>query len=436
MNINHIVVQDTCKHDNAGVIKLKRLTMKFLLCKRRYTTVILPLIMALNMAPGEAEAQIRITKPAGEKTSIDLAGMTVSSDPASREFQRTLQNNLSRSGWFTIGRPGASEVRVMGSVQQRRGALVVECRVLAAASGRSFMSQSYDRSAEEARRLAHRVADDIVEAVTGHKGIASTRIVMVGTPTGHKELYISDADGGNIIQLTNDEAISVRPRWSPDGKQIVYTGYLQRFPDIFRIDLPTGRREVVANFPGLNTAAAISPDGRDVALILSKDGNPELYIRNLRSGRLTRLTNTPNAAEASPSWSPDGRRIVYVSDQTGRPQLYIISRDGGRPERLTSRGRVNVAPDWGPNGLITYSSFIDGTYHVCVIDPETREVRQISSGATDWDDPSWAPNGRHIVCSRRQNNRYTLYVLDTMGDPPVRLINESGDWYSPAWSPD
>lgn len=258
---------------------------------------------------------------------------------------------------------------------------------------------------------------------------------MVGTATGHKELYVCDADGGNIIRLTNDRAVSVRPRWSPDGQQIVYTGYLQRFPDVFRIDLPTGQRQVVANFPGLNTGASISPDGRDVALILSKDGNPELYVRNLRSGQLTRLTQTLHAAEASPSWSPDGRRLVYVSDQTGRPQLYVISRDGGRPERLPARGRINVAPEWGANGWIVYSGLIDGAYQICMIHPETREVRQLTSGGDDWMDPSWAPNGRHLVASRTRSFRSGVYILDTMGDPAVRLIDQSGDWYSPAWSP-
>ncbi len=396
----------------------------------------LPILICglIFMAVG-AGAQIRITKPAGEKTSIDLSGLSVGDDAASREFQRTLQNNLLRSGWFSLGRPGQSEVRVLGSVRPRRNALVVDCRVLETASGRSFMAHSYDRSVDEVRRLAHRVADDIVEAVTGHKGIASTRIVMVGTATGHKELYVCDADGENLVQLTNDEAVSVRPRWGPDGRQIIYTGYLQRFPDIFSIDLPTGRRQVVANFPGLNTGASISPDGREVALILSKDGNPELYVRDLRSGRLTRLTQTPHAAEASPSWSPDGRRIVYVSDQTGRPQLYLIGRDGGRPERLPARGRVNVAPEWGPNGWIVYSGLIDGAYQICLIHPDTREIRQLTTGGDDWMDPSWAPNGRHIVAGRTRNFRSTVHVLDSMGDPAIQLIQRSGDWYSPAWSP-
>lgn len=383
-----------------------------------------------------ATAQVRITKSPGEKTTIDLSGMTIAQTPAAQVFQQTLQSDLSRSGWFMMGRAGQSEVRVLGSADVRGQSINVECSVFSTGSRQQFMNKSYRHDAADARRLAHRVADDIIEAVTGQKGMSATRIVMVGTRSGRKELYVSDADGGNLIQLTQDNSIAVRPRWGPQGDKIIYTSYIQRFPDVFMIDVATGRRSVVSNFAGLNSSAAISPDGRDVALILSKDGNPELYIMNLSSRRLTRLTHTPNAAESSPSWSPDGRRLVYVSDQAGRPQLYVIARDGGRPERLTSRGSENVAPDWGRNGWIAHSSRLGGKFQVALINPDTREVRPVPHQTyADYEDPSWAPNGRHIVCSRKENYRSTVYILDTLGDPPIRLIEHGGDWYSPAWSP-
>jgi TolB protein len=307
--------------------------------------------------------------------------------------------------------------------------------VYGAVNQQNYLSRSYRQEAREADRLAHKVADDIVEAVTGRKGIASTRIVMVGNRSKAKELYLCDADGGRLTQLTRDRSVSVGPHWGPEGDKIVYTSYLKRFPDVFVIDLPTGKRERIAGYGGLNTGGAVSPDGRDVALVLSKDGNPELYIKNLRGNRLTRITRTPNAAEASPSWSPDGRSIAYVSDQSGRPQVYIVDRSGGSPRRLTSRGTENVAPDWGPGGLIAYSSRTGGRYHVKVIDPNTREEKQVTTDWADYEDPSWAPNGRHIVCGRAENYRSQVYILDTLGDPPIRLLDQTGDWYAPAWAP-
>ena len=172
-----------------------------------------------------------------------------------------------------------------------------------------------------------------------------------------------------------------------------------------------------------------------MALILSKDGNPDLYVMDIHSKRLTRLTKTGHAAEASPSWSPDGSQIVYVSDTSGSPQLYIISNRGSRAKRISFRGRENVSPDWGRDGRIAYSSRRSGRYHICVYDPEDGQTVQLTKEYVDHESPSWAPDGRHIVYVRTINYNADLYILDTMGDSPIRLTNMSGDWYAPSWSP-
>ena len=383
------------------------------------------------------QAQIVIAKPAGEKISIQLTGLTPDQDAGSRVFMETLRGNLERSGWFTVTAAGQAEVAATGTVRRRGDQIQVECRVEGVVNRQRYLAQSYRQSTDNARRLAHRVADDIVEAVTGRKGIASTRIVFVGTVDRAKELFMCDADGGNLVRLTRDGNIAVRPRWGPTSDRLTYTAYLQRFPDVFLVDLNTGQRTAVANYSGLNSGGVLSPDGEDMAVVLSKDGNPELYVKHLRTGRLTRLTNTPHANEASPSWSPDGQQIVYVSDQAGRPHLYVIARAGGAARRLTTRGSENVAPDWGPNGLIAFSSRVGGQSQIALLDPQTERIRylEVPDGA-DYEDPSWAPNGRHIVCARREQYRSQIYILDTAGDRPLRLTREAGDWYSPAWSPD
>ena len=124
-----------------------------------------------------------------------------------------------------------------------------------------------------------------------------------------------------------------------------------------------------------------------------------------------------------------------MSNKTRRPNLYIISRSGGREKKITFTGSENVGPDWGPEGKIVYTSRREGKYHVCVTDPDTGETLQLTSDHADYEDPSWAPDGRHIVCSRIVGYKSELYVLDTLGDPPVRLLHHDGDWYAPAWSP-
>lgn len=383
---------------------------------------------------GDVSAQVRVTKGAGEKSSIDWNAFGAAGDPASQTFITTLTGDLLRSGWFKRGTPGASEFALTGSVAAQ-GSLRVEATVYGRVAARQVFGKAYTGDPATARRLAHTVADEIIEALTGRKGISSARIALVGTRTGKKELYLCDADGQGLIQLTRDNSISIGPNWSPDGRQLVYTSFMKGFADVFKIDLSSGGRSRLAHFSGLNTGAAIAPNGRDVALILSKDGNPELYVMNIGGGGLVRLTNTRRAGEASPSWSPDGSRIVYVSDQAGTPQLYMVSRSGGEPRRLTSRGSQNVAPDWGRNNVIAFSSLFGGRWNICVMDPDSLAVKQITNGDADYEDPSWAPDGRHLAAGRGLKYQSKVYLLDTMGDPPIALTDYPKDWYSPAWEP-
>ena len=394
------------------------------------------LILMLLLA-GTAPAQVRVTKTMTAASLLNLSGLKYSGGAAAELFYRTLEADLKRSGWFEIISAGRAEFAVTGTVEPAGDNLRVRCEVYNVITRERYLGKAYRMPARNARRMAHQVADDIIQAITGHPGMSATRIVMVGNRTGHKELYICDSDGANLRQLTNDRSLSLSPKWSPDGKQIVYTSFLSHFPDVYLITLETGARQRVSNYPGLNASAAIAPSGDELALTLSKDGNPDLFIKNLRSGRLTRLTRTTRAAEASPSWSPDGRRIVYVSDAPGAPQLYMIDRNGGDPRRITSRGSENVDPDWGRNGFIAYSSRVGGAYQICVLNPETLDFRQISSGNGDYEDPSWAPDGRHIICTRTRNRISRLFVLDSMSASCISLLpdSEAGEWFAPAWAP-
>ncbi|MDD5483410.1 MAG: biopolymer transporter Tol [Kiritimatiellae bacterium] len=382
----------------------------------------------------DCPAQIRVTKGLSEAAFLDISGFKSGADNASLVFRRTLESDLTRSGWFKLAGPARPEFTLIGGAEEGGARLVVRSEAYNTMTRARLFSKTYKGGKEEARSLAHQLADDLVFALTGQPGMASSKIVLVGNRTGQKELYICDADGFNLRQLTRDNAISLAPRWSPDGKQIVYTSYYRtQFPEVFLITMQSGRRQCLAGFPGLNASAAFSPDGRKLALILSKDGNPDLFIMDINSERLTRLTASKRAAEASPSWSPDGRQIVFVSDSSGTPQLYIIGQEGGEPRRIAVGGSQNVDPDWGPNGYIVYSSFIGGRFQLYVFNPAAGETKQITPPDASYEDPSWAPDGRHIFCVRKQNYNSRVFIVDTLGPSCINLLRESvkGDWFSP-----
>jgi len=402
--------------------------------KRWGLVLALMFFSVLSMAP----AQVRVTKGMNGVSSLDIAQFVGQSGGVPALFRQTLEADLKASGWFNLTGGGRAEFSLIGEAAMDGSSLKVRCEAYNVAGRERLLGKTYNTNASdrEARRLAHKVADDIVLALTGRTGMAGARILLIGNRTGKKEVYLCDADGQNLRQLTRDNTISMSPKWSPDGRRFVYTSFRSQFPDLYLVNLETGDRKCIANYPGLNTGAAFSPDGSAVALILSKDGNPDLYIKDLAGGGLTRLTSTRRAAEASPAWSADGRQIVFVSDMKGTPQLYVIDRSGGEPRRLTSRGSQNVDPDWGANGQIAYCSYVGGSYQICVINPATLEFRQVTREDANYEDPSWAPDGRHIVCTRTVNYRSRIFMIDTLGGSLIPLLPETerGDWFAPNWS--
>lgn len=362
-----------------------------------------------------------VVKKAGAERVVVSIETSAGSDVA-KAFNASLKKNLSLTGYFQVGLNG--QIRVTGTP----GANVV-----ATGAGKQVTSSAAFADAKGARMAARQLSDAIVKAHTGKQGFACDRIAFVNRKgADNAELYTCYPDGYDIRQLTSDRRAAVGPRWAPSKEEIFYTGFLQKTPLVYRIDM-SGRKRLLQQFKCLATGAAISPNGANCALILSFQGNPELYILDFATERLKRMTKTQTASEASPCWSPDGRQIVYVSDTTRHPQVYLLDVATKQTRRLTNAGGENTNPDWGPDGRITWATKRGGLYYVAVMDPKKGEssARLVTEGGS-WEHPSWAADGRHIVASRDN----ALFIIDTdpEGDKPVRLFLNQGNWMNPAWA--
>lgn len=388
---------------------------------------------ALAAAHAAMAAPFVIEKAAGSgKDLVSMASLQVGGE-AGVLFRDVLARDLERSGWFeNAPARQAAGIEIAGRASGSGGALSTAISVRW--GGGSFSWGDNTQGANEARWQAHRLCDEIVRRVKNRQGMAATRIALIGKEGTGGCVCLCDSDGAALQKFQAEKTSPLSPYWTPDCSTIYYTSFSRGYACIFGISAKGGRRFPLANFTGLNTGGAVSPDGRLVAAILSNPGNPELFVINTQTHRATRLTNTPRGAEASPCWSPDGNRIAYVSDENGTPHIYVMDSERKSAARLSYRGAQNVAPSWGPDGRIAYCSKQDGSYKIVVANPATGESSVVSSGSYDWEDPSWAPDGRHIVCSRRDGRTCSLWVLDTEGDPPAKLPLPPGDWRSPEWS--
>ncbi len=281
------------------------------------------------------------------------------------------------------------------------------------------------------RHALLRAADVAVRVTSGRPGFFASKLTFINERTGAQEIYISDLFFGEVQQLTQDNSQAMTPRWAPDGSRIVYTSYYRSGrPDIFQIDLRTLQRTNFVSFQGTNSGARFSPNGQQVAMVLSGEGNPEVYVSNAQGRQVSRRTRTPNGVESSPGFSPDSSQIVYASDAAGSPQLYIMPAGGGSPRRLATQISGYCAePDWsrGDPNKIAFTTRIGSGFQIAVFDlsksgPAVVVPAKIRS--TDVIEPSWLADGRHLVCTARDANTRSLWILDTETGKATRISTQ------------
>ena len=164
------------------------------------------------------------------------------------------------------------------------------------------------------------------------------------------------------------------------------------------------------------------------------DGNPDIYVLNLSSRELTRLT-THAAIDTEGTWSPDGSEIYFTSDRSGGPQIYKVSSTGGRPERVTFEGSYNARPRLSPDGEKLALVHLDrGNYRIGVLDLKTKGLLIVSAGSQD-ESPSFAPNSDSLIYATRQGRDGVLETVSADGLIRQRLASASGDVREPVWSP-
>ena len=364
-----------------------------------------------------ADTEIVIEKPAGTMaTRVAISGF-------SGEVDEVLRFDLFVVGFTNVPSDQAQYV-LSGSNNGSVTGLLTD-RISKAVR----LSKAY--SAGSLRAQAHALADDVVLAVTGKKGVAQTKIAFKMQTANGSEIYLADYDGYNARQLTQD-GLTCTPAWLPGHRVLYYTTYKKGLPDIHAYDLSSGAIRAVAAYSGLNTSPALSPDGSRLAMILSKAGSPDLYVAGA-DGRNPRQLTRGKEDESSPCWCPDGRTLCYVSREGGRPVLYLISAEGGAPRRLRTSGLNATEPDWSPDGRwVAFTTQRGGaSFEICVVPAAGGSAESIAPG----ENPSWAPNSRTLIFSRRaKNGRRVLSLLDVPTKQNKDVSQLSGSCSEPSWA--
>jgi len=273
----------------------------------------------------------------------------------------------------------------------------------------------------------HLFVDEFVK-ITGRDPIAQTKIAFKRDTGANSEIYVADFDGNSTVPVTADNTIVAAPTWAPKELALYYTSYKLGNPDIFYHNLSSGQRRVFSRYSGLNTAAAASRG--KVAMILSKGGSPDVYDCNTDGSELLRLTKT-REDESSPCWSPDGEWILFATKVNGRRVLQKVRASGGTPQTVPAPGVSNPSePDWSPDGKWIAFTAQMGNFEICVMPAGGGSVTELVTG----EDPSWAPNSRTLIYTRREGGRRVLSLLDVPTKQYKDVSRITGSNSQPSWA--
>ena len=421
-------------------------------------------LVALAWPVSQAGAQLTVQILKGMAESVPIAIVPLAWDATGGvpyDVAATVQADLERSGRFRplprsqlVELPhAASEVDaadwrmlkvdyvLVGKLAPMPdGRYELRYELISIANGERLLGTAMPVDAKALKRSSHRVSDAVYEKILGVRGAFATRIAYVAVegPVTKRSyrLVVSDADGANEYTVFGSPDPIMSPAWSPDGRSLAYVSFHTGLAAIYVQTLSTGQQVQVSAKSGINGAPSFSPDGKQLALALSRrDGNVDVYVLTLADQNLRRLTDDPSI-DTEPAWAIDGRSIYFTSDRAGGPQVYNVGLESGaRPRRVTFEGSYNARPRVSPDGRqIAVVTLDRGGYRIASVDAQRGGLQVLSSGQLD-ESPSIAPNGADIIYTSRVGGRDTLAIVSSDGRIQQQIATSAGELREPAWSP-
>jgi TolB protein len=425
--------------------------MKFNFLSQKTILNTLLISCAITASAFNAHAQttsISVGEAKTKKPDIHLASPTSTGNELTAEIsqiQKTIASDLAFTDQFRNTPDSEKEkadYRSNGSIKLENGRISYEFHLKQTGNEQDILGKRYQSDRDDYKTLAHLIANDIVMAITGKKGIFLTRIAFACDRTGKKEIYTMNFDGSDVRQITRNRSISLGPSWSTDGTRISYSVFNRhedntRNIDLFEYNFKNGNLRMLSNRKGLNSGASYHPNGKQLALTLSYAGNPDIYLLNLENRTVYQLTKSAGF-DVDPAFSPDGSKIAFVSSRAGKPMVYTMSvAHPGDVKRITFAGSYNATPNWSPDSKkIVFAGWIEGHFDIFSITADGAKIERFTKNEGNNEDPSFSPDGSMIAfSSNRANKEKAIYVMNADGTNVRRLTFGLGNCSGSKWSP-
>lgn len=314
--------------------------------------------------------------------------------------------------------------------------------------GKNLISQDYDLDTS-ARSIAHEFSHFAYKELTGKESIFRSKILFVSDRHGTrrnpvKELYLMDFDGGQKKRLTYHKGVVISPAISHDGSKVLYSliksGRSKRKNINLRVlDLESNKNSLVSGKKGINSGAVFMPDNKSILLTLSHVGNAEIFIMNLESKKLTRLTRS-YSPDVDPSINKDASVMTFLSGRAGKPMIYTMDMTTKKVKRISYVGKFNATPRFSPDGeQIAFSSWLDTRFDIFRIDANGNNLARLTKDFGSNEDPTYSNDGQFIAFSSQRVLSRTkavqnIYIMDNDGEIIGSITKNFGNCITPRWT--
>ena len=337
--------------------------------------------------------------------------------------------NINFQNWTVVG----AELLITGYYEVNKDRISLELRLFDTFKARRVLGKKYAGSKSDQRSIMLRFGSDVIHYLTGSRGFFRSKIAFISNGTGNKEIYTCAFDGYNPRRLTHNNAITLFPAWSTDGKWMAFTSFKAGNPDLYIRNLKQGQ-EIKVSRQGINSTPAWAPGKFELAATLSFSGDSEIYLLT-GSGKIIKRLTKSHGIDTTPTWSPDGKKIAFESARSGRAHIYIKDLVSGKVRRLTYEGRKNTQASWSPRGdKIAYTSEMSGGNNIFVIGIDGQDPVQLTYDSGNNEAASWSPDGSLIAFSSNRDGPSRIHVMTAYGTDQRRLFVLAGEQTKPKWS--